>query len=183
MHVGETGQHGEPLPPAGFAIARAEGQPGAEGLTGAPRIIHQAEHRLGHDQRDLLLQPHFQPVALARESIGRRREVDPDRAVPHLDRIGRHVVGPQVEAAAAGQVEAGVMPVAGKNPVTERAAIEREAHVRAAVVDGVDAVLVAKDRQGVALYGDRQLAALLEIGEAGGTNERWCCGRHSVFSL
>src|SRR5439155_27180510 len=61
-------------------------------------------------------------------------DVHPDASVAHLDREAAQVVRPLVEGAAAAEVEPGVVPVAGQHAVTDAAAMEREAHVRAAVV-------------------------------------------------
>jgi hypothetical protein len=61
----------------------------------------------------------------------------------------RAVVGPQVERASARQVKASVVPVAGKDPVGDRAAVEWKAHVRAAIVDGVDLVALRKQTERV----------------------------------
>ena len=79
--------------------------------------------------------------------------------VADFDRESAHIVGKQVERAAAGEVEAGVMPVAGQDAVAHRAAIERKAHVRAAIIDGVDLIAVEKqdDRMPVNLHRKRPL--------------------------
>ena len=66
----------------------------------------------------------------------------------HLDGTGRHVVGPQIEGAAARQIEAGVMPMAGQDAVLDAAAVERKTHMRAAIVEREDtpAVVDEEDR-------------------------------------
>ena len=66
-------------------------------------------------------------------------------SVAHLDREGRRVVRPEIESAAAFEVEAGVVPMTGQDPVLDAAPVEREAHVRATVVEGVDAPAVIDD--------------------------------------
>ena len=58
-----------------------------------------------------------------------------DPAVVDLDRVGADVVGPGIERAARAEVEAGVVPVAGHQAALDRAAVQREAHVGAAVVE------------------------------------------------
>jgi hypothetical protein len=72
---------------------------------------------------------------------------------------GRDVVRPQVEGAAAFEIEAGVVPVAGQNPVLDAAAFEREAHVRTAIVEGEDAPTVVddEDRRMVAVHDEPTL--------------------------
>ena len=60
--------------------------------------------------------------------------------------VGLDVVGPDVEGIPTGKFESGVVPVAGQNPLVDGAFREGKAHVRAAVVDGVDlAVVVEQD--------------------------------------
>ena len=183
-HVHEAGEHRQPLAPAAVTIARAKAQPNAEGLGDIAPVFHQLEDGLAQQQRNILFQPHFQPLAVVGVGIGRRCEVDPDFAGAHLDGIGGHIVGPEVEAAAAAEVEAGMMPVAGKDAVADRAPVEWKAHMRAAVVDGVDAVLVLKERQGVAVDLDRQLALPYEIGQVGGEDEAgfMICHVHSPLN-
>ena len=72
----------------------------------------------------------------------RGNRVDPDDAVLEGDLEAQHVVREQVEGTAALQVEARVVPVTGQDAVAHAAAVQREAHVRAAVVDRVDLALV-----------------------------------------
>src|SRR5215213_5119314 len=73
----------------------------------------------------------------------------------NLDGTGRHIVRPQIESAAACQFEARVMPVAGQNSVLDAAAIERETHMWAAIVEGEHAPLRVHEE-------DRAMAATQE---------------------
>src|SRR5215213_7798727 len=73
----------------------------------------------------------------------------------NLDGTGRHVVRPQIESAAACQFEARVMPVAVHDSVLNAAAIERETHMRAAIVEGEHAPLRVHEQ-------DRSMAAMHE---------------------
>ena len=75
-----------------------------------------------------------------------QRGLHPDLSVAHLGREGRRLVGPQIESAAAFEVEAGVVPMTGQDPVLDAAPVEREAHVRATVVEGEDAPAVIDDK-------------------------------------
>src|SRR5262249_38696292 len=59
-----------------------------------------------------------------------------------------YIVRPQVEGAAAFEVEAGVVPVTGQDSVLDTAALEREAHMRATIVEGKDALAVVDDEDG-----------------------------------
>ena len=103
-------------------------------------------HRLGDDEAEDLREAVVKPLTPMRGGIGMtERGLHPDLAVAHLDRADRHVVRPQVEGAAAFEIEAGVVPVAGQDAVLDAAAIEREAHVRATIVEGEDAPAVVDD--------------------------------------
>src|SRR2546421_176730 len=98
-------------------------------------------------------------------------QVDPDRAVAHLDRVDTHVVGEGIEGAAAAQVEARVVPVTGQDAVAAAATAQREAHVRAAVVDGVHGVFVVEERDTVAATGHDDHALPAHVVERGNTYE------------
>src|SRR5687768_13296271 len=76
-----------------------------------------------------------------------------------LDRAGRHVVGPEIEGAAAGEIEAGMVPVTGQDPVCDAAALQRKAHVRAPVVEREDTSLIVdeKDRRMPAVHDEAAL--------------------------
>src|SRR5690606_11374483 len=58
---------------------------------------------------------------------------------------------PLVKCAAAFQIEAGMVPVAGQNAVVHGAPLEREAHVRATVIYSVNLVIMGKERQRMAV--------------------------------
>jgi hypothetical protein len=76
------------------------------------------------------------------------RSFHPNLSVAYLDRADRYVVCPQVEGAAAFEIEAGMVPMAGQDAVLEAAAFERKAHVRAAIVESKDAAAVVDDKDG-----------------------------------
>ena len=112
----------------------------------------QADDALGEHERELALQPLAQlrfPVAAAVGLDGAR--VDVDISFAGLDAEGGHVVGEGVEGAATREVEFGVVPVAGEDAVADGAAAQGEAHVGAAVVEGVEAALVVDDEDGPSL--------------------------------
>src|SRR5438445_13621861 len=73
------------------------------------------------------------------------RGLHPDVTIAHLDRADRHVVRPEVEGAATFEIEASVVPVTGQDAVLDAAALEREAHVRAPIVEGEDTPAVVDD--------------------------------------
>ncbi len=83
----------------------------------------------------------------------------PHLTIAHRDLGGRYVVGPGIECPAGGEIEAGVMPVAGEDAVGDRAAMQREAQVRAAIVESEHAVAVPdhQDRAAFALDHDHSL--------------------------
>ena len=88
---------------------------------------------------------------------------NPDLAALDPDLGDRHVVGPQIEGAPARQVEAGVMPVAGEDAVPDAALVQREAEMRAAVVERPHLALVMDHQQRAAAAPDHQPPARLEI--------------------
>src|SRR5215207_7278049 len=94
------------------------------------------------------------------------RRLDPDLAVTHLDRTGRNVIGPEIEGAAARQIEARVMPMTREDAVLDAAAIEWEAHVWAAVVEREHAspVINHQDRGMPAMHHEPTLG--LELAQA-----------------
>ena len=75
-----------------------------------------------------------------------------DCAVAHFYGISRNIISEEIKGAAAGEVEAGVMPVAGENAILHSALVQRKAHVRTAVIHRMDSSLVMK-------HGDRTVGA------------------------
>jgi hypothetical protein len=134
-----------PRAPAVRAVARAEECRPLEDRSGLARLAEPDDGFREHEP-DVLLQPLVQlaqPVPLP-VRLDRPR-VQVHLAVAHLDMERRHVVCKRVEGAPAGEVEARVVPVAGEDAVAHRAAAEREAHVRAAVVQREDLLLVHEE--------------------------------------
>ena len=118
LHVRHAGQDRESGRPARRPIAHAE----------ARRLVHQRlrlarlaqpDDALGDDQRQVLLQALHQLASPVRDAflVLHRRRVEPDATVPQLDLERREVVGERVEGAAAGELEARVVPVAGQDAV------------------------------------------------------------------
>ena len=103
-------------------------------------------HGLGDDEAEVVGEAVRKPLTPVRGGIGMtERGLHPDVAIAHLDRADRYVVRPQVEGAAAFEIEAGVVPMTGQDAVLDAAALEREAHVRATIVEGEDAPAVVDD--------------------------------------
>jgi hypothetical protein len=103
-------------------------------------------HGLGNDEAKVVGEAARKPLMPVRGGIGMgERGLHPDVTITHLDRADRHVVRPEVEGAAAFEIEASVVPVTGQDAVLDAAALEREAHVRAPIVEGEDAPAVVDD--------------------------------------
>ena len=157
-HAGEAHQPlAPPRQPAGGEAGDGGDHPGRV-LT----AVQEPEQRLGLDQSHADIEPALQaPSVEGRIGAPARSPGDHDLSIddPHL--VGGYVVGEQVERAAAGGVEPGVVPVTGQDAVAERAAVQRKPHVRAAVVHGRQAVAVGehRDRDPVTLDQDDPLGA------------------------
>ena len=108
-----------------------------------------AEHRLGDHQAQIVRHAVVETSSPVLGRIGAEATVrrDEDLAVRDPHRRGGHIVGPQVEGAAARQVEARVMPGAGENAVPDAALVQGKAEMRAAVVQGEHAALVVHHEQ------------------------------------
>src|SRR5262245_16807269 len=103
-------------------------------------------HGLGDDEAEVVGEAVPKPLLPVRGGIGMtERGLHPDVAIAHFDRACRHVVRPQVEGAAAFEIEAGVVPMTGQDTVLDAAALEREPHVRATIVESEDASAVVDD--------------------------------------
>ena len=92
-----------------------------------------------------------------------RCEVHPHLAVPDLYREDARFIGELVEGPAALQVEAGVVPVTGQDAVAHAPPVQREPHVGAAIVHGVHAAVVEKERQRVTGDPNGQLTASAHV--------------------
>ena len=75
------------------------------------------------------------PPPMGRFCSRRRSGRHPDFALDDADCAQGHVVRPEIEGRAAPQIETGMMPMAGEDAILDAAAMERKAHVRAAVVE------------------------------------------------
>src|SRR5215472_5631125 len=83
------------------------------------------------------------------------RSVDPDLLAVQLDREDLHVVGKLVEGAPGTEIKASGVPVAGEDATGTGAAVEGEAHMRAAVVQSVDLAIGAPEHEGATIERDR----------------------------
>ena len=64
-----------------------------------------------------------------------------------------------------------MMPVARQDSVRDRAAVKREAHVRAAIVDGVDVVAVCEQTERLPPDVDDESPRCAQLAERGGADE------------
>ena len=86
-----------------------------------------------------------------------------------------------VERAAAAEIEACVVPVAREDPVRNQAAVEREAHVWAAIVDSVDVVAGCEQTERVPVELNNQPFRRAQVGERRGTGGMCgLCDSHRV---
>src|SRR5918993_3356382 len=115
--VHHAGVHGQSLPPSRSAVSAAKLQPNAKRFGGIFPAAQQPDGRLGHDQRDVALQPIPQALAQVRRTVLSRREINPYLVVSDLHRKDARLVSKLVEGSTALEVEAGVMPVAGGDAV------------------------------------------------------------------
>src|SRR5260370_37972771 len=117
--------------------------------------------RLGDDEADIVLEAVIKPLAPVHSGVGMTEGcLDPDLLVAHLDRESRSVIRPQIEGAAAFEVETGVVPMAREDAVLDAAPVEREAHVRAPIVERKDspAIIDDDDRTLGAMYDEPSLS-------------------------
>ena len=134
-------------------------------------------HGLGNDEAEVVGEAVRKPLMPVRGGIGMSEVgLHPDVTITHLDRADRHVVRPEVEGAATFEIEASVVPVTGQDAVLDAAALEREAHVRAPIVEGEDAPSVVDDE-------DRTMATVhdelpLDLQLLKGARQRKFLARH-----
>ena len=117
--VHEAGQRRQAAEPAAAAARDAEVEPGAEDVDAARIGFEQRDRRLRQHERDVALEPVAQPLALVRDRVVARAEVDEHVVAVELDREAAQLVGELVERAAGRQVEARVVPVAGEDAVAD----------------------------------------------------------------
>ena len=119
--------------------------------------------------RDATLVEAFQPAPQVLQSIRHLLldrqvvEVGEHPATADRDRVRAHVFAAAQNTASIGKIELPVVPVAGERFTLQRTHGERVSHVRTAVVDGVEAVFHAKDRD-LFRTGAHDLAASGKLG-------------------
>ena len=144
--IGERDQGGEPGTPL-IAMDGAIEQGVAQEVGGRHPRRGRTQHRLADHQVDVVGEAIVQaPPPMRRFRARRGLASHPHLAVDDAHGTNGHVVGPQIEGRAAAQIEPGVMPMTGEDAVLDAAAMERKAHVRAAVVEGDDVLAVGHDQ-------------------------------------
>ena len=182
--VHQAGDRGQPAEPPLAAAKDAEVDPRPEQIEAARIGFEQGDRRLRQHERDVALQPVFQPLALVTDRILARAQVDEHVVPVQSDREAAQLVRELVERPAGRQIEARVMPVAGEDPVADRAPVEREAHVRAPVVDGVHLLALREQAERVAVEVDDEAAFRAQLLERGGADGTVCCdGGHALLLL
>jgi hypothetical protein len=103
-------------------------------------------HRLGDDEAEVVGETVRKPLMPVGGGVGDRKQSSPRRLLctPRLGRSARRP--PTVEGAAAFEIEAGVVPMTGQDAVLDAAAFEREAHMRATIVESEDALALVDDK-------------------------------------
>src|SRR5262245_40566806 len=103
-------------------------------------------HGFGDDEGEVVCEAIGKPLMPVRGWIGMtERGLHPDVTIAHVDRADRYVVRPQIKGAAAFEIEASVVPMTGQDAVLDAAALKREPHVRAAIIEREDAPAVVDD--------------------------------------
>lgn len=143
--------------------------------------VEEADDAFGLNEADVLLEAALEAGAvvwLVGLFAGHGGEVDV--AAVDAGVVGGDVVGEEVEGAATAEVEAGMVPVAGEEAIVDGAFVEGEAEVGAAVVDGMDAVMVPEEGDGAVGGADLDDAAGFEVSEGGDFDVFWVIG-HGWF--
>jgi hypothetical protein len=72
------------------------------------------------------------------------RDIYPNSTVPDFDRESPDIVSPLVKCAPALQVKAGMMPVAGENPIFYCPPVQRKAHMGTAIINCINRIALGK---------------------------------------
>ena len=136
QHVGHRRQDRESAGPARRAVLDPETRGLSQYQVLTPGLA-QSDHRLGNHQPQVLLKPLGQFASAVRDGLllltgSGSSQTPPSRT---LCSEGGDIVGEQIEGAAAREVELGVVPVTGQDPVGHGPLAQREAHVRATIID------------------------------------------------
>jgi hypothetical protein len=119
-----------------------------------------------------------------RERVLARAQVYQNGVAVQLDGEAAKLVRELVERPSGGEIEPGVMPVAGEDPLADRSAVEGKAHVRAAVVDGMYLLAVREQADGVPVEVDNEASRRPQFIERRGVDKTFACdGGHALLLL
>ncbi len=163
--VGHGDQDGEAAAPSRPAVGRAEDDAAPHDLGGRHAGVEASENGLGRDQRQALLQPLLEPIEEGC-TPGLLVGVGDDHPVAaDLDGVGAYVVGEGIKGPSRGQVETGMVPMAGEQTLLDGAAMEGKAEMGAAVIDGEGLPLVPEHADPPCAHLGDQHAPLLQFAE------------------
>jgi hypothetical protein len=174
-NVHEAGERRKTAEPAVSAAVDAELETRPEHLDAGRIRLQQRDRRLGQHERNLPLEPVAQTLALVSGNIVRRAQIDEHVVTVDRHREAAQLVRELVEGAARPKIEAGVVPVAGEDPVADAAAMQREAHVRAAVVDRVHLLPVREETDRVPVEVDDEPPRRSQLRQRRGANNAISC--------
>ena len=83
----------------------------------------------------------------------RRGWVYPHFTINDANGEGPDIIGEEIESAATGQIESGMMPVASQNTILDTATVQGESHVGTPVIKSVHLPIMVKHSQGVSSTG------------------------------
>ena len=163
-------QHGEARAPPRRPVGDPEVEPDPDdGRCRVPRL-QEGEDGLRRHEREAALQSLGQAAPVVVDPPVSRLDNEEHVATVDLDRERPGVVGEGVERPPGGQVEAGVVPVAGDEALLDRAPVQGKAHVRAAVVEGVGPAVVPEHADAVVADLGQQASLGLEVVEGADRN-------------
>ena len=183
--VHEARQRRQAAEPSAAASFDPEVQRGAEDVDAVRIRLEERDRRLRQDERDVSFESVAKSFPVMSVRIVARRQIDEHVIAMYLDREPTQVVCPLVERPARAEVEAGVMPVAREDPVGDRAAVEREPHVWAAVVNRVHVFAFGEKTERVTVDVDDEPAVRAKLSDRGRADEPFFgnCGHARSLEL
>jgi len=154
-----------PAPHPSRRLRTPNSRPAPHYLARVAALVDQCDDRLRDHQPDVALEPVAEAAQEVLPPIAAVGDVDQQRAILDSHREYAHIVGPLIEGPAGCEVEARVMPVAGEDAVLDRSAVQREAHVRAPVVDREQAAVRIEQNDRVTADNDRTAVALGQLAD------------------
>ena len=163
--IHEARQRGQAAEPAAAAAQNPEVEARAKDIDARRVGVEELDRRFRQHERDVALEPVLQPLALVCNRIVRRAQIDENVVAADRDREATQLVRELIEGTARPEIEAGVMPMAREDPVADRAAMEREPHVRTAVVDCIHLIAVREQADRVPIDVDDETSRRAQLGK------------------